>query len=159
MTEIILTEDIINNFLHHGEQDYPFECCGFILGHFTNQKSIGTEYIAVPNIKKENRYSVDYVSNAVYRDGQILPFYRVVKEYNNSDGKKNGKWNYYNKSGNLIKTENYNEGLLHGNFKLFFDDGITEKLIGKYENNRRTETWFWFFNIDKKSSHKISYSQ
>lgn len=72
-------------------------------------------------------------------------------------GKKNGKWEHYNKQGALVKTENYNKGLLDGDFKLFFNDGVTEKLIGKYSNNKRSETWFWFFDINKKSSHKASY--
>ena len=55
VTEIVLTKDIINNFLKHGEKDYPFECCGFILGHFIDEKSVGTEYIAAPNTKEENK--------------------------------------------------------------------------------------------------------
>ena len=44
--------------------------------------------------------------------------------------------------GNLIKTEHYNEGQLDGDFKLFFNDGVTEKLIGNYKDNERTKTWF-----------------
>ena len=75
------------------------------------------------------------------------------------DGKKNGEWNYYNEMGNLIKTEHYNEGQLDGDFKLFFNDGVTEKLIGNYKDNERTKTWFWFFDQDKKSNHKINYSK
>ena len=62
MTEIILKEDIINSFLKHGETDYPYECCGFILGHFTNNKSIGTEYVPALNTKddnKERRFLID----------------------------------------------------------------------------------------------------
>ena len=55
MSKIILTNDIINNFLHHGEQEYPFECCGFILGHIIDKKSVGTQYIAAQNIKEENK--------------------------------------------------------------------------------------------------------
>ena len=75
-----------------------------------------------------------------------------------ADGKKNGEWTHYDENGNLIKIENYLEGSLDGDFKLFFNDGVTEKLIGKYKNNKRVETWFWFFDIDKKSNHKIDYS-
>jgi len=74
------------------------------------------------------------------------------------DGKKDGEWNYYNENGNIVKTENYDKGLLNGDFKLFFDDGITEKLIGKYVDGKRIGTWFWFFDIDKKSNYKMNYS-
>ena len=55
MNEIVLKQDIIDSFLQHGEKDYPFECCGFILGHFIDEKSVGTEYIAIPNTKEENK--------------------------------------------------------------------------------------------------------
>ena len=55
MSEIVLTEDIIDSFLQHGEKDYPFECCGFILGSFKDKESMGVEYIPAPNTKEKNR--------------------------------------------------------------------------------------------------------
>ena len=55
MSEIVLSKDIINTLLKHGEQDYPFECCGFILGHFKKDESFGVEYVAADNVKEENR--------------------------------------------------------------------------------------------------------
>ena len=70
MTEIVLTKDIINNFLKHGEKDYPFECCGFILGHFINDKSVGTEYITVPNTKEENKERRFLIDPMVYQDAE-----------------------------------------------------------------------------------------
>ena len=70
MTEIVLTEDIINNFLKHGEKDYPFECCGFILGHFIDDKSVGTEYIATPNTKEENKERRFLIDPMVYQDAE-----------------------------------------------------------------------------------------
>jgi len=75
------------------------------------------------------------------------------------EGKKDGVWSFYSEKGKLVKVENYKKGQLDGDFKLFFEDGITEKLIGKYKNNERSETWFWFFDIDKKSNLKINYSK
>ena len=86
-----------------------------------------------------------------YKNGNI----KISGNYIN--GKKDGQWSHYNKLGNIIKIKNYTTGLLNGNFFLYFENGITEKLIGKYKNNKRYGTWFWFFDIDKKSSYKNNY--
>ena len=72
MSEIVLTQDIINSFLKHGEKDYPFECCGFILGHFIDEKSIGTEYIAIPNAKEENKERRFLIDPMAYQDAEDL---------------------------------------------------------------------------------------
>ena len=72
MSEIVLAQDIINSFLQHGEDDYPFECCGFILGHFIDKKSIGTEYIAVPNTKEENKKRRFLIDPMAYQDAEDL---------------------------------------------------------------------------------------
>ena len=55
MTTINITQKIENAFTSHGEKDYPYECCGFILGHFQNSESFGIEYLPASNVKKENR--------------------------------------------------------------------------------------------------------
>jgi len=55
MSVINLTNDIINQFNKHGESDYPHECCGFILGNFINDESMGIEYLPTANTKEENR--------------------------------------------------------------------------------------------------------
>ena len=70
MTEIVLTQDIINSFLKHGEEEYPFECCGFILGHFIDQKSVGIEYISAQNIKEENRERRFLIDPMAYQNAE-----------------------------------------------------------------------------------------
>ena len=55
MTKINLTNKIINFFIKHAETDYPYECCGFILGKFNKNGSIGIEYIPAENIKEKNK--------------------------------------------------------------------------------------------------------
>ena len=55
MTIINITEEIVKQFEEHAEKEYPHECCGFILGDFKVEESIGLEYIPAPNIKEENR--------------------------------------------------------------------------------------------------------
>ena len=72
MSEIVLTQDIIDSFLQHGEKDYPFECCGFILGHFIDEKSVGTEYIAVPNTKEENKERRFLIDPMAYQEAEDL---------------------------------------------------------------------------------------
>ena len=72
MNEIVLKKDIIDSFLKHGEEDYPFECCGFILGHFIDEKSIGTEYIAVLNTKEKNKKRRFLIDPMAYQDAEDL---------------------------------------------------------------------------------------
>ena len=121
-------------------------------------------YNADLNIKGENRLVKKEIS--FFNDNQITGNYEFYYKDGTikisgfySGGKKDGEWNYYNEQGKLIKIENYKEGQLDGDFKLFFSDGITEKLIGSYKNNKRSDHWFWYFDQDKKSNHKISYSK
>ena len=72
MTEIVLTQDIINSFLKHGEEEYPFECCGFILGHFFDRKSVAIEYIAVTNTNEENKDRRFLIDPIVYQDTEDM---------------------------------------------------------------------------------------
>ena len=55
MSAINITQKIVDSFLYHGEKDYPHECCGFILGQFKGNKSIGIKYLPASNVKEENR--------------------------------------------------------------------------------------------------------
>ena len=55
MSTINITKEIINQFSAHGEEDYPHECCGFILGNFKGNESFGIEYLTAANTKEENR--------------------------------------------------------------------------------------------------------
>ena len=55
MTAINITQAIVDAFISHGENDYPYECCGFILGKFQGDESIGLEYLPASNVKEENR--------------------------------------------------------------------------------------------------------
>ena len=55
MSVINVTHDIIRQFKNHGELEYPHECCGFILGHFKGEESIGVEYLPASNTKETNR--------------------------------------------------------------------------------------------------------
>ena len=55
MSVINLTDEIVDQFMKHGESDYPHDCCGFIFVNFIDQGSKGIEYLPTSNIKEENR--------------------------------------------------------------------------------------------------------
>ena len=51
---IALTEEQLANMRAHGERDYPFECCGLMLGQFeTSGRKIVTETYAISNAREE----------------------------------------------------------------------------------------------------------
>ena len=116
--------------------------------HLSNQNKL---------IKKEISFFNNNKLTGLYEYYYKNGFVKISGYYH--EGKKDGTWKLYNEKGKLVKIENYEKGHLDGDFKLFFEDGITEKLIGKYKNNKRAETWFCFFDVDKKSNLKINYSK
>ena len=52
---IILTEDQILQIEKHGEREYPFECCGLLIGNFEEQgaKKV-VEIVPIENAKEES---------------------------------------------------------------------------------------------------------
>jgi proteasome lid subunit RPN8/RPN11 len=55
MSAINLTQKIIDQFSVHGEEEFPHECCGVILGTIKGDESFGLEYLPATNTKEENR--------------------------------------------------------------------------------------------------------
>ena len=70
MSKIILTDNIIKEFMEHAESDYPYECCGFILGHFKDNESYGIEYLAAKNVKEENRERRFLIDPLAYQNAE-----------------------------------------------------------------------------------------
>ena len=71
MAEIILTKKIINEFQSHGEQEFPHECCGFILGNFTkDRQGEALKYIPASNSKEENRERRFLIDPIVYQNAE-----------------------------------------------------------------------------------------
>ena len=133
--------DMISNVVHYGYVKGN--------GHLTDYYDNG-------NIKESTFFNNGMLSGKYeyyYNNGKL----KVQGYY--VDGKKDSKWIYYNKFGKVTKIENYNIGMLEGDFLLYFDDGTTEKLIGKYHRGKRVKDWFWYFDIDKKSNYKKHYSK
>ena len=55
MSVINITQEIIDQFSSHGEEKFPHECCGFILGNYQGDETFGLEYLPATNTKEENR--------------------------------------------------------------------------------------------------------
>jgi proteasome lid subunit RPN8/RPN11 len=51
---IMLTEQQLNEIRQHGERDYPFECCGLMLGRFESEgRKIVAETYPISNAREE----------------------------------------------------------------------------------------------------------
>ena len=70
MTRINITKQIEEQFKSHGENEYPYECCGFILGHFKDNESYGIEYLAAKNVKEENRERRFLIDPQAYQNAE-----------------------------------------------------------------------------------------
>ena len=70
MSVINLTNEITQQFMKHAESDYPYECCGFILGNFAEQESSGIEYLPAANTKEENRERRFLIDPMAYQNAE-----------------------------------------------------------------------------------------
>jgi len=71
MAGIILTKTIIDEFETHGEQEFPHECCGFILGKFTSEgEGEALEYIPATNTKEENKERRFLIDPMAYQNAE-----------------------------------------------------------------------------------------
>ena len=50
---IELRESHLNEIREHGERDYPFECCGLLIGHFSDGKKTVAETYPISNAREE----------------------------------------------------------------------------------------------------------
>ena len=51
MSAINVTQKIIDQFSVHGEEEFPHECCGFIIGNYQGDETFGLEYLPAANTK------------------------------------------------------------------------------------------------------------
>ncbi len=50
---IELRESHLNEIREHGERDYPFECCGLLIGRFSDGKKTVAETYPISNAREE----------------------------------------------------------------------------------------------------------
>jgi len=70
MSEIILPKSLIDQFNEHAEADYPYECCGFLLGDFKENQSECIYYLKTVNTKEENRERRFLIDPIVYQQAE-----------------------------------------------------------------------------------------
>jgi len=82
---ISITEALLNEIREHGVRDYPYECCGLLLGRFTAESKSVTETYAISNAREEsakrNRFLIEPAElmrgerYARERDLEVVGFY------------------------------------------------------------------------------------
>jgi proteasome lid subunit RPN8/RPN11 len=56
-----ITEQLIGLIRHHGERDYPNECCGMLLGHGDGERKQVQEVVALKNLRTDREVSEKYL--------------------------------------------------------------------------------------------------
>src|SRR5215218_4483030 len=60
---IRIDENRINEIRAHGVKDYPYECCGLLLGRFSAEEKVVTETYPISNAREEsakrNRFLIE----------------------------------------------------------------------------------------------------
>src|SRR4026209_2401531 len=51
---ITIAEEQLNEIREHGIRDYPYECCGLLLGRFASETKIVTETYPISNAREES---------------------------------------------------------------------------------------------------------
>jgi proteasome lid subunit RPN8/RPN11 len=82
---IVITEALLSEIREHGVRDYPYECCGLLLGRFAAEGKLVTETYPISNAREEsakrNRFLIEPVElmrgerYARERDLEVVGFY------------------------------------------------------------------------------------
>ena len=90
------------------------------------------------------------VKTADDTDGQFLFWYdkqrikiKSHKVFNN--GKRNGRWTFWNENGNIVRTGSYAAGKRDGSYAYYFNDG-SKKEEGAWKNDQRDGLWVKYSN-------------
>ena len=90
------------------------------------------------------------VKTADDADGQFLFWYdkqrikiKSHKVFNN--GKRNGRWTFWNENGNIVRTGSYAAGKRDGSYAYYFNDG-SKKEEGAWKNDQRDGLWAKYSN-------------
>jgi len=140
MTKINLTDEIIKEFLKHAEEDYPHECCGFILGNFGNNESTGIEYFPALNTKEVNRERRFLIDPLAYQkaedeaDNRGLSIISIVHSHPDhpdkpSDFDRDHAWpgfSYIIVSVQKGKSKSYKSWQLHEKREFFIEENINK---------------------------------
>ena len=148
MTAITITQEIVDTFKSHGETDYPYECCGFILGQYKGLESFGVEYLPASNIKEKNRERRFLIDPLAYQkaedeaDSQEMSVISIVHSHQDhpdqpSDFDRDHAWpgfSYIIISIQNGKATSYRSWQLNENRKFFIEENI--KIIEEINNGK-----------------------
>ena len=60
---ITIAESLLREIRAHGVKDYPYECCGLLLGHYDPEGKVVTETYSISNAREEsakrNRFLIE----------------------------------------------------------------------------------------------------
>ena len=138
MSVINLKNTIIDHFMKHAESDYPHECCGFILGNFSDQTSSGIKYLPTANTREENRERRFLIDPLTYQKAedeaakQELSIISIVHSHPDhpdepSDFDRDHAWpgfSYIIISVQSGKSISYRSWQLHSDRKYFIEENI-----------------------------------
>jgi len=51
---ITISEQLLGSIREHGTRDYPYECCGLLLGRFENESKVVRETYPISNAREES---------------------------------------------------------------------------------------------------------
>jgi proteasome lid subunit RPN8/RPN11 len=82
---ITISQQLVNEIREHGVRDYPYECCGLLLGRYGAEGKLVTETYAISNAREEsakrNRFLIEPAElmrgekYARSRDLEVVGFY------------------------------------------------------------------------------------
>ena len=90
------------------------------------------------------------VKTANGADGQFLFWYdkqriKIKSHKVFINGKRNGKWTFWNENGNIVRTGSYAAGKRDGSYAYYFNDG-SKKEEGAWKNDQRDGLWVKYSN-------------
>lgn len=111
------------------------------VGNFLNQQQIGEWFFYIDgylyNIANY-KDGVIQTDNWYHKNGKTL----ALGQY--KDGKKTGKWKFYQESGALKQIERYKDGKEDGNWVWFYSNNQIA-CRGKYKKGLKTKVWRWYY--------------
>ena len=90
------------------------------------------------------------VKTADDTDGQFLFWYdkqriKIKSHKVFINGKRNGRWTFWNENGNIVRTGSYAAGKRDGSYAYYFNDG-SKKEEGAWKNDQRDGLWTKYSN-------------
>jgi len=124
--------------------NYDDDGIKYFEGTYKDDKLVSYKYFdkagKVIQEASESRGDLDFKAYSVY--GQLMKKGLLRK------GERQGKWTYYFRNGTVQLTENYESGVLTGDFQEFYKSGVKHK-EGTYKNGKLNGNYLTYFENGK----------